>query len=181
MSEFEPSPHPVIQPATLDDLEGYRTVQAQGWLDTYPNEAAGVSLEWVKSRAEGWLTPEALESSRERVTPILDDPVHQPLYVAKLDDRIIGMVHATNLEETGQHLDALYVDKNYHGQGIAQQLVDQVFTHFDLSQPVILGVVSYNQRAIRFYEKNGFEVIPGSEHLFRDVMPSINMIRQGEK
>ena len=180
MSELEPIPHATIQPATLDDVEGYRAVQARGWMETYPNEAAGVSLEWVKEQADGWMTPEALESSRDRVAKILADPVHQPLYIAKAGEDVVGMIHGSNYEAFGQRLEALYVDKQYHGQGVAQRLVDQLFKSFDLTQPVTLEVISYNDRAIHFYQKNGFEIVPGSDFLYKDVMPSITMIRQGE-
>ena len=91
------------------------------------------------------------------------------------------MIHVTNLETSGQRLEALYVDKEYRGQGVAQQLVDQAFLSFDLTQPITLEAASYNERAIRFYQKNGFEIRPGSEHLYKDVMPSITMIKPGEK
>jgi len=180
MSELEPIPRAIIQPATLDDIKGYRAVQARGWIETYPNEAAGVSLEWVKEQADGWMTPEALVNSRDRVAKILADPVHQPLYIAKAGEDVVGMIHGSNYEAFGQRLEALYVDKQYHGQGVAQRLVDQLFKSFDLTQPVTLEVISYNDRAIHFYQKNGFEIVPGSDFLYKDVMPSITMIRQGE-
>ena len=44
---------------------------------------------------------------------------------------------------------------------------------------VVLEVVSYNQRAIRFYEKFGLEKIAGSERMYRDKMPVMTMIRKG--
>ena len=179
MSEFEPEQQATIQRATLDDVEGYRGVQSRGWIDTYPNEAEGVSIEWVQTRAEGWMTPEALTDSKERLAKILEDPIRQPLFVARVGDSVIGMVHATTLDGI-QRLEALYVDSAYRGKGVAQQLIDRVFQQIDPSLPVELEAVSYNDRAIRFYQKNGFEIIPGSEHLFKDVMPSIKMTRQGD-
>lgn len=180
MSEFEPALRATIQRASLDDVEGYRGVQSRSWIDTYPNEAAGVSLEWVKTRAEGWMTPEAIATSKERVAQLLEDPEHQPLYVAKVGDAVVGMIHVTSLEGN-QRLEALYVDKQYRGKGIAQQLVDQAFQKLDLTQPIVLEAASYDDRAIHFYQKNGFEIVPGSEHLYKDVMQSIKMIRIGEE
>ena len=180
MSEFEPNPQVTVQRATLDDVEGYRGVQSRGWIETYPNEEAGVPMEWVKRRAEGWMTPDALLDSKNRVARILEDPERQPLYVAKDGDTVVGMIHVTLLEG-GQRLEALYVDKAYHGQGTAQQLVDQAFQDFDLTRPIVLEAVTYNDRAIRFYQKNGFEIVPGSEHLYKEMLPSITMIRQGDQ
>ena len=47
------------------------------------------------------------------------------------------------------------------------------------SDEVLLEVVAYNTRAIRFYQKAGFAIIDGSEHLFMDTMPVVTMIRKG--
>lgn len=178
MAEFEPQPKPTIQVPTLGDVPSYRRMQADSWLDTYPNEEAGVPYEWVKHRTEKWMTPEALEHSKGFVERILEDKEHQFLYVAKTGDTSVGMVNTSNIEGK-QRLEALYVDKKYHGTGLAQEMLDVAMNHLDLSQPVVLEVVAYNQRAQRFYEKNGFEVQPNSEHLYENIMPSIVMIRPG--
>ena len=46
---------------------------------------------------------------------------------------------------------------------------------------VIVNVISYNTRAQKFYEKLGFEVMPGSEKQYRDTpMLTVDMIRKGE-
>jgi len=51
-----------------------------------------------------------------------------------------------------------YVDRDHHGRGIAQQLMQAVLdTARDLRCSAIwLGVWEHNARAIRFYEKCGF-------------------------
>jgi len=41
-----------------------------------------------------------------------------------------------------------------------------------------LEVATYNHRAIRFYEKYGFVVVEGTEHLYRDKIPVIMMKRE---
>lgn len=46
---------------------------------------------------------------------------------------------------------------------------------------VHLGVVSYNQRAIAFYKKWGFEVVPDSEKLYDDLLPEIEMVRRASR
>jgi len=166
----------VIETPTLDDVEGYRRVQARGWLDSYPNEDAGVSHEWVEGQTGNWLTPEALELSRERVQAILDDPQQKFLYVAKVGGKPVGMVHTTAVDGN-QRLEALYVDKEFHGTGVAQELFDKAMTRLSPELPVTLEVIAYNERAQRFYSKNGFRIVPGSEHLYKGVMPSVVMVR----
>ncbi len=176
MTEHLLQPHPVIETPSLDDVEGYRRVQARGWLDAYPNEDAGVPLEWVEQETSSWLTPEALKSSRERVQSILDDPQRRFLYVAKVEGKPVGMVHTTAVDGN-QRLEAVYVDKEFHGTGLAQELFDTAMAHLSPDLPVTLEVIAYNERAQRFYKKNGFEIVPGSEHFYKGIMPSIVMVR----
>ena len=179
MSELQLQPTPVITPPTLEDVESYRRMQARGWLDAYPNEEAGVSQEWVEQITADWLTPEALEESRGRVAKILEDP-NSFLYVAKVGEDSVGMVNTTNVDGN-QRLEAIYIDKNYYGTGLAQELLETGLSHLDLSKPVELEVIAYNDRAQAFYRRNGFEIVPGSEHFYKEVMPSLKMVRPGRE
>lgn len=178
--ELDALPKPVIEVPTLDDVESYRRMQAASWLDTYPNVDAGVPLEWVKEQTDSWLTPEALEDSKGRVEKMLNNKEHQFLYIAKVGDKSVGMVNTTNFDGH-QRLEALYIAKEYRGTGVAQELMDVALSHLDLDQPIVLEVIAYNERAQRFYQKNGFAIIPGSEHFYREIMPSLKMIRPGGK
>lgn len=171
--------------ATLDDIVGYRTVQAIGWNSTYPNEKNGVPIHVVNEYTESWFTPEALQESREKfLKPLLDDPIHHFLYVAKSGDNVIGFIHASLVDDV-QSLEALYVHPDYHGRGVAQALTEKAFSHFAMARPIKLDVVQYNTRAVRFYEKYGFQKVPDSEHLYqtrdpRLKLPVVDMIRKGE-
>ena len=178
MSEFEPKPRPIIVEPTPYDVESYRRMQAREWVNTYENDAAGVTREWLEQVTNEWLTPEFLDKSRDRVARILEQP-DAYLYVAKVGEESVGMVSATTFEGN-QRLEALYVDEAYHGTGTAQSLMDTAMAHFDLSRPVELETIVYNERAQRFYRKYGFEIVPGSEHMFKEIMPSIKMTRRGE-
>ena len=64
-------------------------------------------------------------------------------------------------------LQRLYVLKNFHGQKIAEKLMNECF---DIArsrnfQTMWLGVWEHNYRAQRFYEKHGFRQI--GEHIFQ--------------
>ena len=56
-------------------------------------------------------------------------------------------------------LKRIYVLKEFHGQGIAQKLMDHIlqFATDNKYEVVWLGVWENNQRAQKFYEKYGFE------------------------
>ena len=56
-------------------------------------------------------------------------------------------------------LQKLYVLKQYHGTGVGQALMDKVIGLVELIEPECLWLDTYinNERAIRFYERNGFQ------------------------
>lgn len=174
--EKDKMPQYQIREATMDDIENIRRMHAQSWLDTYPNEKAGISYEWVKEATDTWLTPEGLEKSREHFRGVFGNPDH--FYrIATDGDRVIGLVHG--LEQDGhKHLGALYVDKGYHGTGVAQRLMDQVDTWFG-DDEVDLEVVAYNERAKAFYRKYGFVESDKVNELFEGRLPNVTMIRKG--
>jgi|GEM_PF-668827 len=79
-------------------------------------------------------------------------------YVACIEERVVGFI-CINKEE----LTWLYVDPNYHRQGIGKRLVEQV-----RSQLIPHGFVTTaleNERGVKFYERMGFHIcatFPGS-------------------
>jgi ribosomal protein S18 acetylase RimI-like enzyme len=164
-----------IRPTRLDDIASLRVMHVRSWRETYPNEALGVSAEWVEDRTAIWLTPEGQEHSKN----IYDNPNHFH-QVATLDDEIIGMVHVSKTKH-GQHFEALYIDKNQYGSGLAKQLMEKALAWHDVTQPIDLEVATYNERAKAFYRKYGFKEKIGSEHLFAEKIPVVVMEKEGEK
>lgn len=59
---------------------------------------------------------------------------------------------ARDTDRTGVELFALYVLQEHHGTGLGQRLLDAAIG----ASPACLWVAARNPRAIRFYEKNGF-------------------------
>ena len=153
----------IIRPATPDDAGAIRRMQAQSWRDTYVNDAAGVSRAWVWQETGRWLTPEQLAELHQTIRHICADTEHNFYRVALRDGQVVGFIHASVRAD---------------GTGLAQQLMAYADPWFG-SDEVLLEVVAYNTRAIRFYQKAGFAIIDGSEHLFMDTMPVVTMIRKG--
>ena len=60
----------------------------------------------------------------------------------------------------------IYVDASYQGKGLGAQLLDQAVKSAERKNSALiwLGVSEYNEKAITFYERNGFEEI--GEHIF---------------
>jgi ribosomal protein S18 acetylase RimI-like enzyme len=95
-------------------------------------------------------------------------------YFARQGSQVIGYLKMnsgliqTELKATnGIEIERIYVLKEYHGKQVGQMLYEWALRlaqdrKFDY---VWLGVWEHNRRAIRFYEKNGFE--PFDKHIFR--------------
>lgn len=63
--------------------------------------------------------------------------------------------------ESAGEIRRLYVDHDWHGQGLAKKLMNECLSqlaakHLDM---VWLGVWEHNARAIAFYQKNGFKTV----------------------
>ena len=94
-------------------------------------------------------------------------------YFALSENNIIGYlkinfgVSQTELnDEKALEIERIYVSKEYHGKKVGQVLYDKAIQIANESNVnyVWLGVWEENQRAIRFYEKNGF--VEFDKHIF---------------
>ena len=96
-------------------------------------------------------------------------------YLAELNGRVVGycrwMEDYTNFSLMKRwkslELKRIYVLKEYHGKGVAQQLMNLVIQYAQSNQYQVLwlGVWENNHRAQKFYEKNLF-VNSGHTHDF---------------
>jgi GNAT superfamily N-acetyltransferase len=159
---------------TID--EGNR-MRLQSWLDTYVNDEAGVTREWVEARNADQMSDEKRARRLER----LGNPKSAGWVALDQYGKVIGMATPHVDDEGRQHVGSLYTDKNWHGKGIGGALMQKIIDWSDPEKPIELGVVTYNERAKAFYRKWGFKEVPGSETLFDDMIPEVMMIRKGDK
>ena len=99
-----------------------------------------------------FLTPEDRQAIDAEVCSFL--PVTPLDLVVDEADRAIGFMLLD-----GSHMEALFVDPDFHGSGIGRRLVDEAISrHPNLSTTVN----EQNSRATGFYERLGFERCGGS-------------------
>ncbi|HRV75760.1 MAG: GNAT family N-acetyltransferase [Candidatus Nomurabacteria bacterium] len=167
-----------ISRMTLEDVVEAKKLIAQSWLETYRNDEFGVTKEFIEKRNADSMTDEAIKRTTDRL-----GYSGVASWVAKDEDgKIVGAAIQYIAEKDGkQHIMALYIDRDYHGKGVANTMMKNILEWFDKNKPVTLGVAVYNNRAKAFYKKWGFKEIIGSEDLFMDVIPQIQMIREEEK
>jgi ribosomal protein S18 acetylase RimI-like enzyme len=112
------------------------------------------------------LTPEQLGSNR-RVIEIsaptciaAASSPHQLFVAALVDDQFAGYVVSTEHAADNRELDWLMVHPRYHGSSVSAALMQAGMEWLGLDRPMWLNVISFNERAIRFYRRFGFEVDP---------------------
>jgi ribosomal protein S18 acetylase RimI-like enzyme len=146
----------VIRPARPEDAGALSAFAARLFRETYSPTCRAADVEAYATDA---FTPE-LQSAE------LCDPASATL-LAEADGRLAGYVQL----RAGQAPDDVpgrrpveiarfYVDAEWHGRGVAAELMDAVHrAAADLGDFLWLSVWEENGRAIRFYRRRGFGVV----------------------
>lgn len=166
-SGFALPPDVEVRVARPDDARGAARVQIQGWRDTY---ADLVSAEFLAAFDEDAATERYAGAAR---------PDRAGFQVAERAGRIVGLALAGEPREEPDpprdlQLWILYVERDQHGTGIGQALLDAVLG----DRPAFLWVADPNPRAQAFYRRNGF-VADGArttDPRWEDI-PEIRMVR----
>lgn len=163
-----------------DDMLKLGKLHRQSWLDTYTNADLGISQAWLETFTAQWGTEEGLEDYQEE---FMNDLTQDTFLgrVAVVKGSIGGLLYATKLPDESYHLQALHVAKVYHDKGLGPQLFQAFEEWAEPTQPVKIEVVRYNGPAIRFYEKRGFRIAPGSEYTAYERIPCFWMIRHASE
>ena len=142
-----------IVPATPEDARGVAEVFYKTWLATYPNEEAGITTDDIEDRYKGAFTEEGLAKRAERIA---HPPENAAFLVAREGDKIIGVCNVMIHPEKNQ-LQAIYVLPEYQKRGVGQLLWEEAQSHFDAAKDTTVEVATFNEKAINFYKKLGFE------------------------
>lgn len=145
-----------IRKINIDDLEALRNLSIQTFKETF--EEVNTEEDMQKYLLEN-LSIEKLKSE-------LENP-NSEFYFAENNDEILGYLklnfkdaQTEKVEENHFEIERIYVLKRFLGQKIGQILFDKAIEigREKNLEYVWLGVWEENHRAIKFYEKNGFEI-----------------------
>jgi len=157
------------------DAEAVMVMHAKTWRETYVNEDIGVSEQWLIDQTEEWMNEETVESLRR------DIELGEEFYRVSYDnDELVGIIQLSTVDDHTKKMKKLFTAKQTHGTGLAQQLVASADEWIGGAE-VELEMVTYNDRAKAFYRKYGFEEVPDSDGNFLDKIPTIKMVRKGDK
>ena len=166
----------LIQNATLEDVVGIGVAHFESTREAYPNEQAGITVEWIDETWGSLKEVKGNEYRRRTVKRAEADPDHN-LYMAAKDaeGKVVGFMHATKTDAEAK-LEGLYLLKEAQGTGLADDLMAQAIG-FAGELPMELEVADYNERAIASYQKYGFEIIPGRRGIIKEKLPFVPMRR----
>jgi ribosomal protein S18 acetylase RimI-like enzyme len=126
-------PQPIIRLARADEYDEVASIWMESWVSTGLEAASNFLLAKLRARVpmeveKGWT-----------------------LYVADDNGRLAAML-ALHLSD--RYLDQLFVAPEYQGRGLGRQLL--TFTRHHLPDQIWLRCVRENEKAWRWYEREGF-------------------------
>ncbi|MCP1386522.1 GNAT family N-acetyltransferase [Runella salmonicolor] len=144
-----------IRPAQWSDAPALRDLMEKTFVDTYASYNTPANMQMYISTRFG-LTQVQLELRDENVHYLIVEKQSKLIGFAKLvqNHSAEGLENKKALE-----IERIYLDKAYHGQQLGAQLMQACLEwgKESTTEVVWLGVWEHNPKAIRFYEKMGFE------------------------
>jgi hypothetical protein len=177
----EPMNRLTLQQANPADAAELGALHARVFVATYPNEAAGVSVDWCQQHvAQDTTAAEGLVRYQRRIEHAQTNPDKLWL-AARAGNVLVGSLEGYSASDTGhQELQLIAADPS--GNGIGSALMGAFFTWIEarrFDSPVELDVAVYNP-AISFFERYHFRKLPGHERLAYGMIPMMRMQRQFE-
>jgi diamine N-acetyltransferase len=140
-----------IKPASIGDLEAIRQLAYEIWPSAYGEILSGQQLKYMLEKFY------SLSSLEHQLTVLK----HQFIIAVEIESPM-GFASFSPHEDdsTVYHLNKIYVLPNQQGKNIGKQILDYVITQIKTSGAASLQLnVNRNNKAINFYEKQGFAII----------------------
>ena len=150
--ERKETPKVEISLAQPGDERAITDVMYKSWLFAYPNKDRGITEDDIHHR---WGSAFSEEGLAKRRAEFEHPSEKERVFVAKEHGKIIGMCRAIK-DETGNRVQAIYVDPTVRGKGTGRAPWEAAQKFFDPHKDTYVDVVDYNKQAIGFYEKLGF-------------------------
>lgn len=163
-----------IRPPRAEEVEQLGALHCRVWREAY------VGLMDEESFAA--LTPERFARGWGRRMEQMGADGHHPngerVAVAEYAGELVAFVSVGPARDedapTDTQLWAINVTADHYGTGLAQQLLDQVLGE----GPAYLWVADGNDRAVRFYERNGFRLDGTSSTDDHSGLAEVRMVRR---
>jgi ribosomal protein S18 acetylase RimI-like enzyme len=137
-----------IRTVALADVPDVRRVLVETWHATYDATMGAAKVTEITDR---WHSADALARQAEEPDCAF--------LLAERDGEVVGTSLMRGCDGVDAVLHRLYVHPDEQGRGTGQRLLEATLARFPDAPAVTLEVEPYNRRAIRLYERQGFEAV----------------------
>lgn len=145
--------NPKILKAKPEDVEGIYQVRKITWLDTYPNEDFGIAKKEIEEKFIE-IEKNFNQYLKERKKRLRKKQSKSATWVANIDNQVVGFCMAEKGEKN--KIGAIYILPQFQRKGIGKKLMKKALAWLGKEKDIYVNVVSYNQKAISFYQSLGF-------------------------
>jgi GNAT superfamily N-acetyltransferase len=164
-----------IERPRADEAAAVGQAHLAAWLQTYPNEDAGIDRTWIEENIGSVAAPEGIARWRTVIEDAERHPERVFCQVVRSGSGIVGFL--CGLRDDVVTLGPMYLLEEARGLGLGSRLMSG-FLAWAGNTPMRLWVTAYNDGAIRFYARHGFTLTPERE-LWRGRLPNVRMVRDG--
>lgn len=153
----------IIKKVTIDDVKQLQNISRSTFIETF----------WADNSEENMSQYLDSSFSIERLSGEINNE-NSFFYFAIIDNKVggylklnIGQAQTDIKNENWLEIERIYILKEFYGKKVGQALyekADEIANAMNMIY-IWLGVWENNERAIRFYRKNGFE--PFGTHIFK--------------
>lgn len=163
MTDVPPHVRPTLRPLTRDDAPTLARFARRVFEETFAADNDPTDLATYLNRAFGEVIQRA-ELDESNVSALV---IEQGGEWAGYTLVRHGVPHRLTTGSNPLYLQRFYVDRRWHGHGVAPLLMDAVMRLAQEGQHDVVWLSTWerNTRALRFYEKQGFEDVGGETFL----------------
>ncbi len=171
-----------VERATPDDAGIICDIRDRAWIEAYPNPELGITAKDIEINAKGLngeFVPKRIAWFKDKLAKNDEDWI---CYTAQIDNVAVGFVVASTEDSGRKFINSIYMEPNFQGKGLGTMLIKKALDWLGDEEAIYLEVLSYNQNAINFYERFGFEktdtVVPHEEGApdYIKSLPQVEMV-----
>ena len=142
----------ILENALKEDAKYILEINSKTWFDTYKRDIITKELDnkykSTKEQKDIFLNKKALDIEQNPWSYIIAKHLWKVIWYA---------CWKKHIDKQYNELFSIYILSNYQWIWVWKLLINQVFYHLWTEKDIIVKVVSYNKKAISFYEKLWFE------------------------
>ncbi len=138
----------IFRKATEDDAANICLVQQITWRATYASKENHITQEEIDEYTSSWTSDRNIQLFREIIM------CRDEWLVVEIEEKVVGHLL---IEKENDHkiIRMFYILPKYQNLGLGRALLNLACAGNEID--IIVDVVAYNQKAINFYKRNGFE------------------------